>query len=137
MKHISFILLSLCVAMAAKAQSNEMMKQLQNMTPEQQQQMMQQMQQQGANMMQCYQKIDQAEMNKLKTEAEALQAEIKALCAAGKRSEAEATAMRKGMDLQNRDVIKQLQSCGQPMQEMAKMWTPPVSGDGQRKHLCD
>ena len=141
MKTYLFLLVGF-FATAALAQNNQMLKQLQNMTPEQQKAFAEQMQKamsaQGNDMMACYQKIDQAEMQKLQSETEAKQAEIKAMCAAGNRQAAEKEAMRFGMAMQNRPVVKQLQACGKDLkQSMPIMALSNPSRSGERKHICD
>ena len=82
------------------------------------QQDMQKMMQQAQKMQACMQKIDQAELEKLRVKAEAMSAEIQALCDAGKRDEALSTAIRLGRDMQSEPVMREMQGCSEVLQDM-------------------
>ena len=154
MKHVIASLAALLlIAGTAHAQQGippEMMQQmqkLQNMSAEEQQQYMQDMMQkamQGAQQMQnCFNEAGgEAAFKKLQTKAEAAEAQVKQLCAAGKRRDAERFAMKFGKEMQNDPTISKLQECSK---EMTAKWekSPFIAHSLQSekksvsKHICD
>jgi hypothetical protein len=107
-----------------------------NMNPEQMQQMMQQMQ----GMQDCMAGIDQHELDAFQQKAEAMDAEVKALCAAGKRDAAMARAMAFGKESAHSKVMQDMTKCGEGMQGM--MANLPRSAQPQTentapRHVCD
>lgn len=105
------------------------------MTEEQMQQMMENAQ----KMQECMASIDQSAMNRLQEKGRKMQAEIKALCAAGKRKEAEKAAIAHGKEVSASKEMKEMQKCG----EMAKGMTQqmPMVQEQLRaekgRHICD
>lgn len=106
------------------------------MNPEQMQQMMQGME----AMQNCMQNVDQSAMQAFEQRAEQMQAEVKALCAAGKRDEAQQRALAFGMEAAKNPAVQEMKKCGQMMQGMAPQ-LPRVaqSADSESKntHICD
>ena len=103
---------------------------------------MQQMMQQAEKMQQCYGNIDQSAFKQLEAKGKAMEAEIKALCAAGKRDEAMSTAMKYGMEMQNDPQLQQMRKCGEMMKDMmAGMPQPYIPNmpveDDKDSHICD
>ena len=101
---------------------------------------MQQMMQQAQKMQQCMANIDQAELNAFQQRAEEMDAEVKALCAAGKRDAAMARAMAFGKETMNSKVMQDMKKCGEMMTQM--MPNLPKSAQPQRdggrpRHICD
>ena len=99
----------------------------QQMSDEQMQQMME-----GAGKMQeCMAKIDQKDMDAITAKSEKVNGEIKKLCAAGKRDEAQITAMDYGKEMAASKEMQAMQQCGMANQ-MAM--TDPGEKPG---HVCD
>ena len=104
------------------------------------QQDMQIMMQKAQEMQACMQNIDQVKMQAFQQRAQQLGAEIKALCAAGKRSEAVAKAMVFSREMVADSSIQEMKKCG----EMMKGFMPDLTNiaetyvdDGSKGHLCD
>gem|GEM_PF-363061 len=101
------------------------------------------MMQGAAQMAACFQNLDQDKLNALAEEGKVMQSELKQLCAAGERDQAQAKAMEYGLKFMNSDEFKQLQQCG----EMAKQMMPqmpdytkyadPDSEENVNRHVCD
>lgn len=131
MKKILFASL-LCLSTTVSAQNVGGM----HMDTAQMQQMMQQMQ----NMQNCMANIDQAELDAFQQQAEAMDAEVKALCAAGKRDAAMARAMAFGKETANSQVMQDMKKCGEGMQEMMQNLPKTAqsqTGNGAPHHVCD
>jgi hypothetical protein len=100
------------------------------------QQMMQQMQ----GMQSCMANIDQAEMQAFQQKAEAIDAEIKALCAAGKRDSAMARAMAFGKDAAQSNLMQHMKACGEGMQNLMPHLPKSAQSDAnddKTMHVCD
>lgn len=108
--------------------------------PQMNQEQMQQMMQQMQGMQTCMQNIDQAALEAFQQKGEQLNAEIKALCAAGQRDAAMAKAMAFGKEAASDPTMKQMQQCGQGMKDMLpNLPHVPHSRDegGKPRHICD
>ncbi len=108
------------------------------MSEEQMQQMMQQAQAAQA----CFEKIDQSKFKELETKGKQMESEIKALCTAGKRDEAEKTAIKYGMEMNNDPALQEMKKCGEMMQGMmgqmeSFMPSIPEVNENDDSHLCD
>ncbi len=105
------------------------------MTQEQMQQMMKQAEAAQA----CMAKVDQSKLEALEVKGKKMQAEIKALCTAGKRDKAMSTAMEYSMQIKNDPALKEMSKCGEMMQGMMpKPYSPIEAGpDGKPSHVCD
>lgn len=122
------------------AQQMEMMKKLQNMSPQEQAAFAQQMQQQAAQASECFSKVDESEMQKLQTKGEAIQAKVQKMCADGDRSGAQSYAMSEGMKMMNDPTIATLRDCSQDMVKSMPFLQAQVAGvaeAGKEKHICD
>ncbi|MFV1921246.1 MAG: hypothetical protein ACMZ63_01360 [Methylotenera sp.] len=105
------------------------------MSPEQMQQMMKQAEAAQA----CMEKVDQSKLEALEVKGKKMQAEIQALCKAGKRDKAMTTAMEYSMQMKNDPALKEMSKCGEMMQGMMpKPYSPIQEGpDGKPSHVCD
>lgn len=128
------ILLSslLFLPFAAMAQNTGGMQ----MNEAQMQQMMQQMQ----GMQNCMANIDPAELEAFQQQAEEMDAEVKALCAAGKRDAAMARAMAFGKETARSNVMQDMKKCGEGMQGIMQnlpKTAQPNDDEGKTRHICD
>lgn len=89
-------------------------------------------------MQKCMESVDQEQLQSIEQQQKTFDAEMKSLCASGKRDEAQKKAMAYAKQMMNNPAIKAMQKCG----EIAKGMMPdmPVmemddSMDGQ--HVCD
>jgi len=106
------------------------------MTEEQMQQLMQNVE----KMQECFAKMDQAAMQSLTAKGEKMQAEVKALCATGKRDEAQSKAIEYGKEIANSKEMQEMKKCsemaGDMMQQMPM--APGTDGDfSEMGHVCD
>lgn len=106
------------------------------MTEEQMQQMMESAQ----KMQECMARIDQSAMDKLSVQSEKMQAEIEALCTAGKRDAAEDKAMKYGKEIAGSKVMQQMKKCGEMGQQMMQQMPMMPGAEGNASgmgHVCD
>ncbi|MCF7980588.1 MAG: hypothetical protein K9K86_01285 [Pseudomonadales bacterium] len=104
------------------------------MTQEQMMQMMQQAQQMQA----CFAKVDQQALLALGQKAQAMESQIKSLCQANKPSEAQATAIKFGLEMSQDRNLKAAQECGEMAQGMMpKLDYPTSEKDFEGHHICD
>lgn len=97
---------------------------------------MQQMMEGAGKMQECMAKVDQKAMDALTAKGEKVNAEIKKLCAAGKRDEAQKKAMDYGKEMAASKEMQAMQKCGAMAQGM--MPQHPGPGDGKKPgHVCD
>lgn len=105
--------------------------------PQMSDEQMQQMMQQAQQMQECMSHVDEGEMQAFEARAQQMNKEIKALCAAGKRDEAQAKAMAYGKELSQSKAMQQMKQCG----DMARKMMPPaataVTGAAGSHHVCD
>jgi len=101
-----------------------------------------QMELQAKKIEECFSKIDPSSFDALQKKGEAMQEEIRSLCAAGKRDEAMDVGMKYGKEISTSPEMKELHECSKLMQSMMgnmpKPYMPPSvveSGDGG--HICD
>src|SRR5690606_17815860 len=97
---------------------------------------------QGAAQMQaCFANLDQAELEAMGTQAEAVQGELKALCAAGERDQAQTRAVDFAREFADSETLKQMRECG----DIARAMIPQVlnyvdenvdNSEGST-HVCD
>jgi ABC-type phosphate transport system auxiliary subunit len=100
---------------------------------------MQKMMQQAQGMQTCMENIDQAEMEAFQNSAEKMDADVKALCAAGKRDAAMARAMSFGREAASNKAMQQMRKCGEGMQNMMpKSAVTAADNSGTpARHICD
>lgn len=100
------------------------------------QKMMQQMQQAQS----CMEGIDQAELTKFEQRAKQMEASVKALCASGKRDEAQQEAMTFGREVASTPAMNKMRECSK-MMEGAMPGMPNMhdysSGESDDQHICD
>jgi len=99
---------------------------------------MEQMMQQMGKMQSCMQNVDQAKLRMLEQRSKQFEAEIKSLCAKGKRDEAQKKAIAYGMEMAKDPSLQEMRKCGEMMQGMM----PKMPYMGQDKgssshHVCD
>ena len=130
---ISVIVLLLLLPAAALAQNYQ---NYEGMNEQDMQKMMQQMQ----KMQTCMEDVDQEKLNQLEQRSQQIDAELKALCAEGKRDEAQAKAISFGKEFENDPTLQTMRKCSAMMEgmvpEMPYMETvedKDYSGD----HVCD
>lgn len=170
MRLISFLMLICCVSTAVFAQSptaediakaQQMVKQYQN-DPRFQQQMrqvqqqMQKMDMKGAPAMdpgrlssamqlsECLTKsLSEKEMQEMGRQGEALGKQIKALCDAGKKAEAEKVAMDYGNKMKSSKEYKTMKFCAEAHKDlyndptMSQMRTQMQQMEGKKKGICE
>lgn len=91
-------------------------------------------------MHECMANLDQAALEQFGKEGEQMNAEVKALCADGKRDEAQARAMEYGKKVANDPTMKAMAECGKKMQNaMPQMQasSAPTPEELQNRHVCD
>lgn len=98
----------------------------------------QKMMQKMEKMQACMEKIDQSKMKSLEQRAQKMEAEVKSLCASGKRDQAQKKAIAFGKDLSSDPTVKSLMKCG----EMMKGTLPDIvfadlEKAGADHHVCD
>jgi predicted transcriptional regulator len=102
------------------------------------QKMMQQMQDAQA----CMEKIDQSELEALEKKANQFEAEMKSLCASGKRDEAQEKAMLYMKEIVNSTAVKEAKRCGEMMKGAMSgmMQNIPLMNEDKdytSQHVCD
>lgn len=101
-----------------------------------------------ANMMQhveamelCMQKLDEKKMAELKKSSARIEAEVAALCKAGKREQAQMKAIAYGEKMANDPITEDVLKCAEPMNGMMTsipmMPFMDVSSENADKHVCD
>lgn len=101
---------------------------------------MQQMMQKMQGMQNCMANIDQAEMEAFQQRAEAMDTEVKALCAAGKRDAAMARAMAFGKEAAHSQLMQEMKNCSEGMQNMLPNLpkaAQPHDENTTPRHVCD
>ncbi|MGD2055277.1 MAG: hypothetical protein PVJ15_00610 [Gammaproteobacteria bacterium] len=126
----STTILSLLVSVTASAQN------YQGMSERDMQNMMQQMQAAQT----CMQGIDQSRMKELGQRANEVEAEVKSLCASGKRDAAQQEAIAFARDVAGDPDMQKMKQCGEMMRGMMpKLPYMNQSGepDTSAGHVCD
>lgn len=104
---------------------------------------MQDMMQGMAQMAACFQNIDQDKFNALVEEGKAVEAEIKTLCEAGERDQAQARAVEHGLRFVNSEEFQQLKQCGSMAEQMLSqvrdysVYTEDDTEETTSSHVCD
>jgi len=102
-----------------------------------------QMLMQGAMQMQaCVANLDQAKLEALGKRAEAMEKELKSLCANGERDLAQKRAVELSMELAHSEEIEQFKQCGEIAQAMmpqllAQLETLETEETDTSMHVCD
>lgn len=104
------------------------------------QQQMQAMMVKAQKAQKCMSKIDQAEMQAVQKKMQQMQAEVDALCQAGKRAEAMDRAMAIAKQISQNPTLKQMKKCGEIMKDAIPL-LPEVANMPQegkpKRHVCD
>lgn len=103
---------------------------------------MQEMMQQAEAAQKCFATVDQSKFEQMQMEMQQIQAELKSMCDAGKRSEAMSAAMKQSKKYSNDAEIKKMKKCADMMKGMmANMPALPgidlPTGADKDKHICD
>ena len=99
---------------------------------------MQKMMQQAQKAQACMQNVNQQNLQALGNRAKQMETEINALCAAGKRSEAEKKALKFGLDISKDPDVQAARKCGDLMRgamPTARLMQQPEKTSG--RHICD
>lgn len=98
------------------------------------QNMMQQMQ----KMQSCMSNVDQEKLKALEQRSYQMEAEVKSLCASGKRDEAQETAISMGKEMMSDPAMQEMKKCGEMMQGMVpQMAFMDPDKDFSDNHICD
>lgn len=99
---------------------------------------MQKMMEQAMKAQACMQDIDTSEFDRIEQEGKAKEAEIKALCAEGKRDQAQDTALAYSRELMQRPTMQKVRECSEHLRGMLP--TMPFDNfeqEFENKHICD
>ena len=101
---------------------------------------MREMMQNAQKMQECMADIDQSAMEDLAARGKKVEAEVKALCKAGKRDEAQNRAMAYGREVNASKEMQAMKKCGNMAQQMMKN-SPWISNEDEKisggSHICD
>ncbi|MCG7874723.1 MAG: hypothetical protein AB2672_17905 [Candidatus Thiodiazotropha endolucinida] len=105
-------------------------------------QQMQQMMMRAQEAEECFSKIDKSQLEELEAKGKKMQADIKALCAAGKRDEAMSKAFKYSKQINNDPKIKEMRKCSEKMRgmmvNMPQPYMPPTVDEREKAgHVCD
>ena len=112
------------------------------MSQQDMQKMMQQMQEAQA----CMEKIDQSELKALEEKSKKFDAEMRSLCASGKRDAAQDKAMDYMREVVNSPVVQEAKRCGEKMKGMMQGMMQGMNQPGSlmtedkdytNQHVCD
>lgn len=95
------------------------------------------MMQQFMQVQQCMQNVDQAALHHVEQQTIQFTNEVKALCAAGKRDEAQSKAMAFGQSMKDKPVIKSIQKCGNLVRELLPSIPMSENDMDSTLHVCD
>jgi len=103
---------------------------------------MQKMMQQMKDAQACMEKIDQSGLDALQKKAEKFEAEMKSLCASGKRKKAQETAMLYMKEIVNNPAVMEAKRCGEMMKGMMQGMAQNMplmneDKDYSSMHVCD
>ena len=99
---------------------------------------MQKMMQGMQEMQSCMEKVDQSAMKRLGEESKRLDGEIKSLCAAGTRDEAQKRIVEFGMKAAKDPAMKAMAECGKKTQGMTPLMPyADAEQDYSERHVCD
>ncbi|MBU0484523.1 MAG: hypothetical protein KKB30_08415 [Proteobacteria bacterium] len=101
---------------------------------------MEKMMQQAEVLQQCMDKVDKAELDAIDRRSNELEVKIKDLCEAGKRDEAQDTAMAFGKEIMSNPAMVQMKKCGDLTQGMLppeQRQSSEYDFDFSQHHVCD
>jgi len=111
----------------------------------QNEQQMQYMMEQAQKAQVCMAELDRDQLEEMAKKAEQVEAEIKSLCAEGKRTEAQSKGMKYGMEMSQSEVAKDMRKCSKMMSSalagmgssiMPSVGFPDVN-EMKDTHICD
>jgi hypothetical protein len=85
----------------------------------------------------CMENIDEARMDALQGRSDQVNAEIRALCAQGKRDKAQQRAVAFGREMAADPTVKQMRRCGEMMQGMLPELDYMTEEEARAGHVCD
>jgi len=101
---------------------------------------MRQMMQKAQKMQECFENVDQSAMKALAEKGKKVEKEVKELCIAGKRDQAQKMAMAFGKEVNTSEEMQAIDKCGTMAQGMMQNSPWMVSEDGKNSkggHICD
>lgn len=102
------------------------------------QEQMMQMMQNAQRMQECMSRVNQQALMEIGQRAKGMESEVKALCQAGKRRQAEKTAIAFGLEISNDENVKMARECGEMMRgSMPDMKYPTSEEDFKDRNICD
>lgn len=112
---------------------------------QQNQQQMQHMMQMAQQAQACMAKIDRGQLDAMANRAKQMEVDIKQLCEAGKRSEAQSLGIKYGLEMSQSAVAKEMRKCSEMMSGafagMGSSLMPgvgfPEAEDNSNGHICD
>jgi hypothetical protein len=114
--------------------ANALAQNVQGMSGQDMQSMMQKMQE----MQSCIANIDQAELKALEQRSEKMEAEVKDLCSAGKRDEAQQKAMDFGREVSDSPAVQTMKKCTAGLEGMMPdIGVGDILEELKDKHVCD
>lgn len=144
---LAFVIVGCAAALAVPAQQPDQaeMERLMEQARQLQQNMnsgeganMQQLQQHALEMQACLGGIDQSELERLRVDSTAVQADIRALCSAGQRDAAQVRAVEFGQRVAATPELSELAGCTTMLGDLL----PPITATAveeaaDREHVCD
>jgi mannitol-specific phosphotransferase system IIBC component len=105
-------------------------------------QQMQQMMLKAQEAQKCFSKLDRSKFDEIEAKGKKMQAEIKALCDAGKRDKAMSTAMEFSKQMENDPLTIEMRKCSEMMDGamggMPQSFMPTAEdGEEDEGHICD
>ena len=92
-------------------------------------------------MQQCMAEVDQSKLQQYQVEGDKFANEVRNLCNAGKRQQAQNRAMQYAMTIRDSAELKKIRECIALMEGMPGMPQPKdfakLASDAQQKHVCD
>ena len=103
---------------------------------------MQKMMQQMQKMASCVESIDQNKLKQIEQHSYQLQAEVKALCASGKRDDAQEKVISFSKEISSDPTMQEMRKCGEMMKGEMPPMMPTMSMIEQHianssRHVCD
>lgn len=98
---------------------------------------MQQMMQQAKKMEACMASVDQDALMALSEKSRAMEQEVKSLCQANKRDQAQSRAMEFGREMSANDEVNKMRQCGEMMKGMMPKIGMPTVEEMKKSHICD
>jgi cell fate (sporulation/competence/biofilm development) regulator YmcA (YheA/YmcA/DUF963 family) len=98
---------------------------------------MQKMMMQAQKVQACMEKIDQAELKGIEQRSKEFDAEIKSLCAAGKRDKAQKKAIAFGREMAKNPVLQEMKKCGELMRGVMPDMPMVEDFEDSDTHVCD